>query len=108
MRRIYLVVVLFGLLLLPALASAQLSSGNVFFGYSHGSTGLSNNGNTGLNGWEGSLEGKLLPFLGIVADLNGQYGSTNSFPTSNGTLLHVSASEYNFLFGPRVSVTVKR
>jgi hypothetical protein len=100
--------VLFLLFALPALASAQLSSGNVFFGYSHGSTGLSTNGNTGLNGWEGSLEGKIVPFVGIVADLNGLYGSTTAFPTSNGSLVHVSASEYNFLFGPRVSVTVKR
>lgn len=106
MRRSHLVCLL-AALAFPALASAQLSSGNIFFGYSHGSTGLSNNGNTGLNGWEGALEGKIIPLVGIVADLNGQYGSASSFPTSNGSLVHVSASEYNFLFGPRVSLTVK-
>lgn len=95
-------------LLSSAFASAQVPSGNIFFGYSHGSTGLSNNGNTGLNGWEGTLEGKIIPFVGLVADINGQYGSTSAFPTSNGSLVHVSASEYNVFFGPRVSVTVKR
>lgn len=105
MRRSH-IILFFVLILFSALASAQ--SGNVFFGYSHGSTNLSRGDNTGLNGWEGTLEGKILPFVGLVADLNGQYGSTSSFPTSNGSLVHVSASEYNFLFGPRVSVSVKR
>jgi opacity protein-like surface antigen len=106
-RRIHFAL-LVAVLAFSALASAQVPAGNVFFGYSYGHTGLSGNGNTGLNGWEGSLEGKIIPFVGIVADLNGQYGSTSSFPTSNGSLVHVSASEYNFLFGPRVSVSVKR
>jgi hypothetical protein len=34
--------------------------------------------------------------VGIVADLSGHYGSPNG----------VSTKEYNFLFGPRVSVSV--
>jgi len=106
--RRFLYMILLCVLVAPLVASAQVSSGNVFFGYSHGSTGLSNNGNTGLNGWEGTLEGKIVPFFGLVADVNGLYGSTSGFPTSSGSLVHVSASEYNVLFGPRLSVTVKR
>ncbi len=30
---------------------------------------------TNLNGWNGSLEGKIFPFVGLVADLSGYYGS---------------------------------
>jgi opacity protein-like surface antigen len=94
------------LMVFSALASAQ--SGNVFFGYSHNSATLNNGSSTGLNGWDGQLEGKILPFIGIVADIGGQYGSTSTFPTSNGTQVAVNASEYNFLFGPRASVTLGR
>ena len=51
------------------------TSGNVYFGYSlnHGSTGLTDTGT--LNGWEGSLEGKIFPHVGMVADVSQQYGS---------------------------------
>jgi opacity protein-like surface antigen len=106
-RRSY-VFLFVALIALSTLSSAQLSSGNAFFGYSYASTDLSRGGNTNLNGWEGSLEGKLAPFIGIVADIDGHYGSTSRFPTSSGSLVHVSASEYNFLFGPRLSFSVRR
>jgi hypothetical protein len=82
-------------LLLASSASAQISSGNVFFGYSHTSTNLVPGKSTGLNGWNGSVEGKVLPLLGLVGDLSGVYGSQNT-------------SEYNFLFGPRLSFSVKK
>lgn len=81
--------------LFASLASAQIPSGNVFFGYSHTSTNLVPGESTGLNGWNGSVEGKVLPLLGIVGDLSGVYGSQNT-------------SEYNFLFGPRLSFSVKK
>jgi hypothetical protein len=48
------------------------------------------------------VEGKLLPWVGIVADLNGNHGSQN-FSGVNADI-----SEHNFLFGPRVSVEVGR
>jgi len=48
-----------------------------------------------LNGYEFSGEGQVLPFLGLVADYSGHYGRDS---------LH----EQNFLFGPRVSVSVGR
>ena len=43
-------------------------------------TNLSSVDRANLNGWEGSLEGKVVPWVGIVADLSGHYGSQN-FPT---------------------------
>ena len=91
-------------------ASAQVpTSGNIFFGYSYYHTPLSSIDTANMNGWNGSLEGKVFPFLGIVADLSGNYGSQN-FPSSC-TLspcptVNASANEYNFLFGPRASFSV--
>jgi len=92
---------------LGVMAAAQApTSGNIFFGYSYYHTPLSSIDTANMNGWNGSLEGKVLPFLGIVADLSGNYGSQN-FPTGCGLLpcptVNADASEYNFLFGPRAS-----
>ncbi len=107
MRRIGLLS--FVLLLFAGLASAQVPGGNVFFGYSYYNTDLSSLGRANTNGWEASVEGKLVPFLGIVADFDSHYGSQN-FITScvtpvgvgGGSCSSVSANvtEYNFLFGP--------
>src|SRR5579872_3072772 len=81
------------ILLLVAAASAQIpTKGNVFFGYSYNSADFNAAGRTNLNGWDGSLEGKFLPWVGIVADISGNYGA--------GESLH------NVLFGPRRSVPV--
>lgn len=50
--------------LVAGVAAAQVpSAGNVYFGYTYYNTNLSLNRGS-LNGWEGSLEGKLFPFLG--------------------------------------------
>src|SRR2546430_10164128 len=71
----------FTLFLLTSALNAQiLPKGNVFVGYSYNRAGTSqpgafNTDRSNLNGWEGSLEGKFLPFLGIVADVSGHYGS---------------------------------
>lgn len=87
-------------------ADAQIiPKGNIFVGYSYGSADLNDNTHrSNLNGWEGSLEGKFLPWVGIVADFNGLYGNAD-FPSST-QLFRVDAREYNFLFGPRVSVSI--
>jgi outer membrane protein with beta-barrel domain len=82
------------LFLLTTVAAAQEPKGNVFFGYSYQRTDLVSNNGVNLNGWEGSLEGKVLPWVGIVADVSGHYGSD------------ADASVYTFLFGPRVAVSV--
>ena len=106
-------------------ASAQLvPKGNVFVGYSYaradvfpGASPAFNATQTGsLNGWEGSLEGKVLPFVGIVADFSGHYGSheftagCEAIPTPpcvpTGANAHVNLHSY--LFGPRVSVSIGR
>ena len=60
------------LFLFAGLANAQLPGGNVFFGYSYENTNSStldlNASRANLNGWEASFEGKLLPWVGLVAD----------------------------------------
>jgi outer membrane protein with beta-barrel domain len=88
-------------------AMAQIPKANVFLGYSYARADLNNGNTSNLNGWEGSLEGKFLPFVGIVADLSGEYGS-NNFPSSSNQVFQVNAHEHNFLFGPRVSVGIGR
>jgi hypothetical protein len=71
-----LITILFAFLLLPVAASAQIPTrGNVFFGYSYGSADFASGDRTNLNGWNGSLEGKVLPWVGFVADFSGLYGS---------------------------------
>jgi outer membrane protein with beta-barrel domain len=95
--------ILISLFLLATSAMAQLPKGNVFFGYSYVRTDAfvpSFNNNANLNGWEGSLEGGVLPHIGIVADLSGHYGGQDF------NFGRVDGSVYNFLFGPRVSVGV--
>jgi opacity protein-like surface antigen len=98
------------LLLFATFACAQIPSGNVFFGYSYYSTDLSSIDRVNTNGWEASVEGKIIPFIGIVADFDGHYGSQD-FATicalgSAVCSYHASFTEHNYLFGPRVSVSV--
>jgi hypothetical protein len=103
-------------------ALAQIPKGNVFVGYSYtradilpasNPTILSSSVRANLNGWEGSLEGKLFPFVGIVADISSQYGGQDfrfnceaiPTPPCSGRA-HVNSTLHNYLFGPRVSVSV--
>ncbi len=107
------------LFLFAGLANAQVPGGNIFFGYSYESTNTSAFGPSlvsstvtrpNLNGWEASFEGKILPFVGIVGDVAGHYGSQNfTEATPNGTVLvNVTGHEQEYLFGPRLSVPVGR
>jgi opacity protein-like surface antigen len=94
---------LLSLISLAGIASAQIpTKGNVFFGYSYERTPVVTNDNINTNGWEATLEGKLIPWVGLVADVDGHYGS--------GTFSGVGAdvAEHNALFGPRLSVQVER
>lgn len=107
------VVIIAFILSFAGLAAAQVpTAGNVFFGYSYYNTDLSSVDRANANGWEGSLEGKWLPWVGIVADFSGHYGSQN-FPTAcpvepGVCTFNTDFSEHNVLFGPRVSVGVGR
>jgi opacity protein-like surface antigen len=98
------------------IAAAQVpTTGNVYFGYTYYNTDLSLNRGS-LNGWQGTLEGKVFPYLGIVADLTGHYG-TLSFPDICVVPLggnpggcapnaNASAHDYEALFGPRVGIPI--
>ncbi len=98
------IAIVFALLLMSAAGFAQIPmAGNVFLGYSlnHGSTGLTDTGT--LNGWEGSVEGKIFPFVGIVGDVSAQYGTL--FDPFYG---NVSTRVQSYLVGPRVSFPAGR
>ena len=104
----------FVLLLFAGLASAQVpTSGNVFFGYSYENTsssavGFANSSRANLNGWEASVEGKVFPWVGFVADVAGHYGSQSYVFNVGGqnSSVNVDAHEFTAMFGPRVSVSV--
>ena len=103
---------LFFLFLFPGgLAAAQVpTSGNVFFGYSYYTTNLSSIDRANTNGWEASVEGKVIPWVGFVADFDSHYGSQtfggSCFPGGAPCTLSADVTEHNFLFGPRVSFSV--
>jgi len=101
MRRLWTLVSL--LTLLASAAWAQIpTKGNVFLGYSYDRTSVVSNDTSNLNGWDATLEGKFLPWIGLVADVDGHYGNHNFGGTSADVTAH------NVLFGPRVSVQVQR
>ena len=76
-------------------AQALLPRANVFMGYSYNHMDFGQGATRNLNGYEFSAEGQVFPFLGVVADYSGHYGSNT---------LH----EQNFLVGPRISASVGR
>ncbi|MGA8345968.1 MAG: hypothetical protein WB781_28825 [Candidatus Sulfotelmatobacter sp.] len=105
------------LFLLAGLANAQIPSGNVFLGFSYertNSSEFSSNligttlSNPNLHGWEASFEGKLVPWIGLVGDVSGHYGSQSfTEPTPNGLQnINVTGHEQEYLVGPRLSVPV--
>lgn len=112
----YFFAVIVAVLGLGALASAQVpTAGNIFLGYSYfnADTNLSNR--TNLNGWNGSLEGKIFPFVGIVADIGQYYGKEDfeagcagaAAPLPPAPLLCIYDSRtLTAMFGPRVSFSV--
>jgi hypothetical protein len=109
MRKVAIIAI--AMFLFGSLAGAQVpTSGNVFFGYSYYNTDLSSIDRANANGWEGSLEGKVPPWVGIVADFSGHYGSQNfpvfCPPIPGPCTINVNFNEHNVLFGPRVSASV--
>lgn len=101
MRKTALVVLVF--CFCAGAAFAQLPGGKIFFGYSYANAALATSSRANLNGWNGSLEGKIFPYVGIVADLGGYYGSqTVNVPNP----VNASGSVYTVMFGPQVSFSV--
>ncbi|MFZ0214235.1 MAG: outer membrane beta-barrel protein [Candidatus Acidiferrales bacterium] len=86
----------FGLLSLLAFftfpALAQGPSVDVFGGYEYLHWGLSS-GHLNMNGGEGAATLNLIPWLGLTADISGEYNNNGA----NGTT-HL----YTYLFGPTV------
>ena len=103
----------FTLLICGAVCHAQFlpKSGNAFFGYSY-SKGQVVNGSPiaiNMNGWEGTAEGKFLPWLGGVADFDWHYGGANTTCLGvNCTPLkfRLNGSRHSVLFGPRASHSI--
>lgn len=97
---------------LAGAASAQIPKANIFFGYSYLNSDLVPGQRDNLNGWNASLEGKLVPFIGIVGDFGGYYG-THGVPISNVPCtgsscptLQANENMYTVMFGPQVSASV--
>jgi Outer membrane protein beta-barrel domain len=101
MHKILFVLVMSAVLTGAAVAQVP-TKGNVYFGYAYERLGSVTNDGANANGWDAAVEGKFLPWIGLVADLNGNHGS-QSF---GGTRADIS--EHNILFGPRVSMQVGR
>jgi hypothetical protein len=99
---------------------AQIPSGNVFLGYSYLRGNVFSRDallqppsqTANFNGWEASVEGKFLPFIGIVADVSQSYGS-QTFALCGPTLACIPGQTIHSrvltgMVGPRVSVSVAR
>ena len=89
-----------------ASSSDSLASSNIFGGYSFMADNLFSGQHADMSGWHISAEKKYLPYFGLVGDISGLYGSTNSTcaPSYQGQcLLHASVSEYTFQTGIRGS-----
>jgi hypothetical protein len=91
-------------------AFAQIPKGNIFVGYSYMNGDLGTTNRQNLNGWEASLEGKVLPFLGIVADGSGHYGTTQFVTCPVGIVIGgpcraANGNFYTAMFGLRVSAS---
>ncbi len=102
--------ILMAVLLLAAVATAQVpTAGNVYFGWTmnHANAGFNTTGN--INGWQISAEGKIAPFVGMVADISESYG-TIPIPTSilfgGSGNTPAQGRVYTYMVGPRVSVSI--
>jgi hypothetical protein len=101
MRRwLFLLLLVFGI---PLDSAAQIIPHfAVFGGYTYGhdefdgnTFGSPSNVGFSLNGWEGALEVKPIPLVGLVADVSRHYGSGYGFYHRNET---------SFLAGPQLSI----
>ena len=93
-------------------ASAQVPKGNFFIGYSYSSFDNNSSSRSNLNGWNGSLEGSVLPFIGMVVDVSGHYGTLPNTQIACAAVIggtcpgNLNGRVYSYLAGPRVSVSI--
>jgi hypothetical protein len=73
--------------------AADTPKAEVFGGYSFMRVDTGNSTHVNSNGWDGELNIPFFKYLGITADVNGQYATVSG----------VSAYEYSFLFGPSIA-----
>jgi opacity protein-like surface antigen len=78
------------LLWLPSAAAQEVPKAEVFGGYSYAGEGT--------HGWDASVAGNVNKWLGLVADVSGQYTSLSEPGVSERIRTH------SLLFGPQVSV----
>jgi len=110
MRQVAAVSVL--LFLSAILAAAQgPPSGNFFVGYSYANADVGALNRANVNGWQATLEGRVFPHVGIVADFTGHYGSQDfaafcEVAPCPINFVNLSLSEHNVMFGPRFSASV--
>jgi hypothetical protein len=89
-----------------ASSNSSLASSNIFAGYSFLADNLFSGQHADLSGWHISAEKKYLPYFGLVGDISGLYGSTNSTCASSyqgQCLAHATVNEYTFQTGIRGS-----
>jgi hypothetical protein len=94
--------------ILTAAAFPQVPRGNIFIGYSFLSADTNFSDRANVSGWNGSVEGKVLPFIGVVGDFSAYYANTNTCVTALpvGCPSSLNGRVSNYLFGPRVSVSI--
>src|SRR5579863_4618593 len=96
----------FAFLLLCNCARAQSSDRfEIFGGYSYLSGDFTTVTNGGVNGWNASLNAKVKPWVGVVADFSAYYPNENF---GCGQACVTSARPYTFLFGPQLSAPIRR
>ena len=93
-------VLLFVFLLLPIAMVSQdeVPKATVFGGYSY----LRNGGNSS-NGWDGQATFNFNRYLGVTADIGGNYHTRTSVSLLPGVSASTNQTLYTFLFGPTVT-----
>jgi hypothetical protein len=104
MRKLAFLVIISSVLVLPSFA--QIPSANVFFGYSYLNADTNGAGRLSVHGWEGSVEGKILPFIGIVGDVSRHYADQKIPVIAGSCCTTLNGRLDSYLFGPRVSVSI--
>lgn len=102
MRKIFSFVALILLLALPGVAQEHPKA-EVFLGYSFARLDTGAPGHQNMHGWNGAIQGNVTPWLGVVADFSGHYG-TRTDPATGGDL---NINTHQALFGPRISLPAK-